>query len=516
MMGSSSRGQRIARTNSVLVLRTGADRSGRDMVSKVDMMPEDEMNTMESNLSEQCSHGDSFWGVDLERQRMLDNLERMGKEDDMSRDNERHHNVLKMRLEWENEYKKSQKQLAYEETLAEQRMRQKYLAAFFTNTSSTPIIETIWRPESHNNNSISQVDVLSGKNKNNKSSSSKKEDQTLRVPSFGQTKGLFHDVGFQQARTLEEGVSATLELGGSESYLEFGESTMKSTVTNAIDDRKMLLQDERKMKKLAEEIMHGHPLYQWDQETLLRESFNALDGDKSGTLTASKLCKVAKNETVKKYLRYTVFGPFIKRRQWRAFLEVLLRETDSPAHDESISLNRFYEVAASLSQETKKPLQRIKTHSEYFTELSCPSDNKVYFAEQARSNNAVSERDLRLHNELWPGDVVWSLYKDGSQWLPAVIVHVHIDYTYDLRYPMSQEELRQSRKEADGNKILRGHSTLSVELKGAKSAEALLKLTLVRNLHESAEEIVKKALLCGDENVMSEVNSILSYNTVRA
>lgn len=506
-MGASTRGQRIARTNPVLVLKTGKG-SGRDMVSKVELNPEEESKMMEDNLNEQCSHGDAFWGVDLERQRMLNNLENMSNEDEMSKDNERRQNVLKMRQEWENEYKMSQKQLAYEETLAEQRMRQKYLAAFFANTSSTPIMETIWRPE--NNSSVPHVDVLSGvKKKNN----SKKEDQTLRVPSLGQTKGLFHDVGFQQARSLEE--DASLGLTGSESYLEFGEGAMKSTVTNAIDYRKFLLQDERKMKKLAEEIMHGHPLYQWDQETLLRESFNALDNDRSGTLTASKLCKVAKNETVKKYLRYTVFGPFVKRRQWRAFLEVLLQEADSPVHADCILPNRFYEVAAALSQETKKPLQKIKTHSEYFAELSSPSENKVYFAEQARSNNEVSERDLRVYNELWPGDVVWSLYKDGSQWLPAVIVHAHEDYTYDLRYPMSQEELRQWRKEADGNKILRGHSSFQGrEGNGKDSAETLLKLALIRNPHESAEDIVQKAVLGGDENVMRAVNAILTYNHI--
>lgn len=511
MMGQSNRGQKIARTNSVLILKNASP--VREALAKTVLVPQEEVKLMESNSEEQCSYGDTFWGVDLERRRMLDNLENMGKEDAMSNDNERQHNLLKMRREWESEHKMAEQQKAYEETLAEQRMRQKYLAAFFANTSSTPIMETIWRPE--NNNHALQLDVISGAKK---TVDSKKEDQTLRVPSFGQTKGLFHDVGFQQARTLEEEGSA-FEGDDSNSYLDLGANSFKSTITNAIDYRKLMLQDERKMKKLAEEIMHGHPLYQWDQETLLRESFDALDGDKSGLLTAAKLCKVAKNETVKKYLRYTVFGPFVKRRQWRAFLEVLLKENDSPeyAYADSISLDRFYEVALTLSLETYKPLEKIKTHTEYFTELSSPSENTVYFAEQARSRNSVTERDLRIFKELYAGDVVWSLYKDGSQWLPAVIVQVHDDYTYDLRYPMSQNELRQFRKMADGNKILRGHSSSpkhgEYEKHNGNSAATLLELTLLRNKHGATlKTLVQKAQETEDKNVMEAVGAILGYN----
>jgi hypothetical protein len=471
------------------------------------LSPEDELATMENSYREQCSYGDMFWGVDLEMSRMLYNLDTMTREDGLSREHERYHNTLELRREWENEHNATLQQQAYQDAVIEQQRRQKYLAAFFANASSVPVMENNWTHGKGNNNEAArkqEVDVLSAGNKK----ANKNEDESLRIPTFGRTKTLFHANGLQQARTLTEDKSMVFEDPLEDSY-----ASINTTITNALDYGKVQLQEARKMKKLAEEIMHGHPLYQWDQETLLRESFTALDSTNSGTLTPASVCKVAKNERVKAFLRYTVFGRYVKRKQWRALLEVLFTSESSPENSDVISLGHFYDIALRLSYETSKPLLKIKTHEEYFEELSSPSENVIFFAEQARLNNFTAERDLALYRDLKVGDVVWSLYSDGSQWLPAVIVSCNADYTYDLKYPMSQDELRSARKQAHGNKILgREMSASGTTENSAEAMSDLLKMNVLRSQHPQAANVAQKAIDTGDPLIMKAVSSILEYN----
>ena len=108
------------------------------------------------------------------------------------------------------------------------------------------------------------------------------------------------------------------------------------------------------------------------------------------------------------------------------------------------------------------------------------------------------------------GDTIWTLYKDGSQWQPAIIEAVNENYTYDIRYPMTQDELRSARKTSADNRILRKGRGL--EQRKSDPAE-LLKINLLRNQHPSAARVVEKALASGDEGLIKSVNNILMLNS---
>ena len=350
--------------------------------------------------------------------------------------------------------------------LEENDRRAQYMRAFFQSTSSAPIMNKTWLPETQQPN----VDILNMTKRERDLIKSKQLDQSLRISKFGVTKTLFHQEGLQKARTLApEGSNVealrenTEKLMASATKLYDEGST--SMYADGFEIGKYELMESQRMVKLAEEIMHGHAIYQWDQEALLKEAFVALDTQNSGFLTPEVVSNIARNETVKGILRFTVLGVFIKLRVrgnvkqkgWRLLLKHLfdLDEQSGPASPPPLTLPKLIEITRQLSYEKAKPLRLIKTHEEYFEELSSTRDDSVFFAEQMRQNRNISERDLALYNQLHAGDTIWTLYQNGSHWQPAIIETINSDYTYDVRYPMTQDELRTARKASADNKILR-------------------------------------------------------------
>ena len=477
---------------------------------------------MEAEYELQHSSGDRFWGIDKERRQMLQDLENMNIEDRLSNDHEKYFKAMEVRQEWDRENQILLKEEAMRQALEENERRQQYMRDFFMNTSSTPVIDNTWLPEAKQLN----VDILNTSKRDRDNIKSKQIDQSLRIPKFGMTKTLFHQDGLQQARTLApEGSSVevfrdgTGELMGSPSHA-FAENSTTSMYANRFEIGKDELIETQRMVKLGEEVMHGHAIYQWDQEALLREAFAVLDTQHNGFLTPEVVCNIARNETVKGILRFTVLGVFIKLRVkgdvaqkgWRLLLKYLfdMDEQSGPASSPPLTLPKLIEITRQLSREKAKPLRLIKTHDEYFAELSSTRDDSVFFAEQMRQSRNMSERHLALYDQLHVGDTIWTLYENGSQWQPAIIEAVNDDYTYDVRYPMTQDELRSARKASADNRILR--KAQGVEQRKSGPGE-LLKINLLRNQHPSARLVAEKALASGDEGIMKSVDNILMYNS---
>ncbi len=475
---------------------------------------------MEAEYELQHASGDHFWGIDKERRHMLADLEIMSREDQLSKTQEQDHKAMEVRQEWDRENQNILKEKAMIQAMEEQDRRQQYMRAFFHSTSSAPVMDKTWLPNSHQEN----VDILNMTKRERELIKSKQLDHSLRIPKFGATKTLFHEEGLQQARTLApEGSSVEAFGEGTEKLMASTtniEGSTTSMYANGFEIGRDELMEGQRMIKLAEEVMHGHAIYQWDQEALLREAFVVLDTQHNGFLTPEVVSNIARNEAVKGILRFTVLGVFIKLRVkgdvaqkgWRLLLKYLfdLDENSGPASSPPLTLPKLMEITRQLSFEKAKPLRLIKTHDEYFAELSSTRDNSVFFAEQMRQNRTVSERDLALYDQLHVGDTIWTLYKDGSQWQPAIIEAVNENYTYDIRYPMTQDELRSARKVSADNRILR--KGRGVEQRKSDPAE-LLKVNLLRNQHPSAVRVTEKALASGDKGLMKSVNEILMFNS---
>ena len=516
MNSPSNRGaQKLGRTNNILVLeKRNFERSSTLAV----LGEEKESMNMEAEYTIQVSHGDTFWGIDKERRHMLEDLEKMMHEDQLSNTLEKYYKAQEVRHRWDLENQLLQKDKAVLEAMEESDRRNEYMKSFFLNTSSAPIMEKTWHLETKQAN----IDLLISKG--GKRTANSTEDMSLRIPKFGATKTLFHQDGLQQARTLAPEASE-LEASGTNKLMSASlvGASIESMYTNGFELGRDQLLEAQRMTKLAEEVMHGHSIYQWDQEALLREAFAILDSRHTGELTPESISHIARNESVKSVLRYTVLGVFIKLRVkgavdrygWRQLLKFLFNidESSGPeATSATLTLPQLIEITRQLSYEKGKPLQLIKTHEEYLAELSSTKDNKVFFAEKMRANRAIAERDLALHDQLHVGDTVWTLYKDGSQWQPAIIETVNDDYTYDVRYPMSQDELRSARKTSASNKILRKGN---VQLERSRNDPVkLLKMSLLRSTHSGAPRVVEKALEAAgeDKELLRVVSNILMLN----
>lgn len=74
----------------------------------------------------------------------------------------------------------------------------------------------------------------------------------------------------------------------------------------------------------------GHPLYQWDQETLLEHAFKVLDKDKKGYLNEEDLQRIGYDHEAHSFLQYTVLWSLIKKRQFKKFYDYLIATSDSP------------------------------------------------------------------------------------------------------------------------------------------------------------------------------------------
>ena len=246
---------------------------------------------------------------------------------------------------------------------------------------------------------------------------------------------------------------------------------------------------------------NGHPYFKWDQEVILREVFDSLDTSHTGVLYPQDVARIASSSQIQYLLSFTVYGAWVKKRKWTVLLDALFGNVmddmnNSIVYDhqqqqqqlgnnvsgqtpdqyngnlssfgicgdnnQGININKWFFVALALSRETNKSLRHVRTDAEHLELLTWNDNyhslegNNIEFAAQARMQHSKCCRDEEISKSAIIGDVIWALHNGGVRWMPAVIENINEDGTWNIKYPLSQVQLRGYRKKAKGNEILTG------------------------------------------------------------
>jgi hypothetical protein len=223
--------------------------------------------------------------------------------------------------------------------------------------------------------------------------------------------------------------------------------------------------------------LDGHPVYKWDQEMILRASFDLLvnnsdnDGE-GGRLSLAYFILNMNQDEVRDLLKFTVFGAWIKLRQWHMFETIFggaEMEQDDDIYREEVSVGQMtlnmegwlQAARAAASEEGVLP-QHIRTQDEHknIVKSSGPwlkilgVGNKAWFADMARDSIYRTSREAYLARRLNRGDFVWGLYGASCCWLPATVTRANDDGTFDLAYPLSSRGLQDARVAASSKELL--------------------------------------------------------------
>ena len=396
----------------------------------------------------QRSFSDSFWGIDLENQNMVMNLDAMQKEDGLSTDYELFRKTQLVHQQWEAEHQELSRNRAVEDAMVDLSARRAYINALFDAQSSEEIFHYKW-------NSSESENVYH-----------RHSNMHLRDPSLvihdqntANSNSLFHLEGLQQARALDNqnfggpgGNSSTSkiqtlgplirgraitpglangmmssQLDGKEtqSNIEPKEQSqsvekIQHTQSGSVEDKQgsflgffdekssvEMLEGEgsfsniTKKKPVKKEItqsekrnsqsFNGHPYFKWDQELILREVFDLLDTKHAGVLYPNDISKIASSVELQYLLSFTVYAAWIKKKKWKTLLLALYgSEEVYQSNSQAITLVHMFDVAGDLSFETNKPIKHIRTEAEHLELLTHDSNfyslegNSVTFAEHAR------------------------------------------------------------------------------------------------------------------------------------
>lgn len=316
---------------------------------------------MEGAENEQRSYGDRFWGYDGEKDNRYKEMSSMGIEEKRSRAHDALRIAIEIQSTWEQEIKEEQYSESFVKALEQVQERRKYLKTVFSTDTSQQIIDYQWstrlkiRPSSDVSTSSESsafkkvksinnlmpkpparsiappIDSLTGLqtsvNKSSSSSSLQRKvvdmDQSSPTPIRSQN---MPAAGEQQKSSLYGGSGslALLMRQHQDGPLDLtGNSEDSATTTSKHVDS-----------------LEGHPDFKWDQEVLLKKSFqelcqSAMEGtpvtSSSHTLILDDINQlgelISSNYNVRKMLRYTVFGSWIKRKEWSKFGEALSERT---------------------------------------------------------------------------------------------------------------------------------------------------------------------------------------------
>ena len=517
----------------------------------VQLEPEAERRLMERNEENQRAHMDKFWGVDHENMHKRRNQELMYKEGLLSAESERLLLIGLQHQQWEQEFQQEAQHEAYKQAVHEMKTRSKYMKALFTSTSSDIVYTYTWDrsglPESQKHD-VQKPQGGSG-NQRNAMRNSLTGDPTLTVinPDHIGTRNTFHLEGIQQARALSVvpgSVGKQGELGreqtlgpllrgrattpgiaqnnmmsmveGDGASLASSSGMKKSQASSFLSmfggNAEGLMFEKRPKKVITEEMkraseaFEGHPHFKWDQELILRQVFDSLDTQHTGELYPSDISALSSNSQLQYLLSFTVFGSWVKKKQWTNFLtalygssalaeggadgnsrmdpnpldlggavEAALGEQHTVSFVEqggwqdnstSITVNRWFLTAMTLAKEKNKRMRVIRTDEEHLSLLTYDNNyhslegNSVDFAARARMQHDKMKRETELISNLAEGDVVWALHNGGCTWMPAVIEKINPDtLTCDVKFPLSQYQLRALRKKAAGAEILNGKAS---------------------------------------------------------
>ena len=544
---------------------------------------------MEKSEDDQRARKDKFWGVDFENMHKRRNQELMFKENILSAEHERLMLARLQHQQWEQEYQLEAQQEAYQQAISEMKTRSKYMRALLTSTSSDVVYTYAW---DRSDLPPSQRHVIDPpKRSEDKLKNSHNGDPTLTIinPDHIGVRNVFHLEGIQQARALSlapgkdrsrgreqalgpllrgratspgiaqdkmmsvvESGSISIASGGTQqsSFLSMFGQNPGSLMFSRKKPRKVITEE----MKRASQAFEGHPHFKWDQELILREVFDSLDTQHTGELLPTDISALAHNLQLQYLLSFTVFGSWVKKKQWSKLLNALygggeisegvegvpsasdlvgippgnnvssVGQSGWQDNNASITVNRWFLAAMASSKESNKSMRVIRTDAEHLDLLTYDDNyhsldgNSAGFAATARMQQEKMKRETEMISNLAVGDVVWALHNGGCTWMPAVIEHVNVaNLTCDVKFPLSQAQLRALRKKAKGAEILNGKSgTRSLKNKSESNvlfSEGRGAVYPGHYLVEERMKVIHKTLEThAGQDIHSALNIVLSYN----
>ncbi len=289
---------------------------------------------------------------------------------------------------------------------------------------------------------------------------------------------------------------------------------------------------------VGENIAHnddldGHPVYKWDQEMILRASFSLMVTSKSnnaslstiirpsggpsgasgnttartavpgyggnvddginGVLHFQKFMKAVTEQQVMDLLKFTVFGAWIKLRQWQAFEALFGLDIDAddelPEDEYTLDLDGWLTAAQAAAKEDGILPHHIRTSEEHKAVVTSQGPwmqylsegNQGWFAELARQQTNRAIREARLKRSIGTGDLVWALYGAACRWLPATIERVNGDGSYNVSYPLSMRGMQEARLMASSRELLQlpSHEPDTLNPRGGETSDERVVLNKV-------------------------------------
>jgi hypothetical protein len=482
-----------------------------------------ELNLMNAAEKEQI-HTDFFWGLDEEAARCAREGREMLDADLLSQAMEQQHRHRALIAMWDEEDLRTRYDEAYMKATVETRSRKNYIKYFHTASSTKEIMHYKWPTRQH----IAPVPF-----KNRESTAwnhpsiailgsevyQPSYEESMDAPLFGimqmdhQSSSVVHTDSLQQTKVINAQFEEDAELsstvlrgknvgsdiaerarfpnakslddthgGGLAASLGLFMTKLPKGKKKGIDMTKMsdLNVDEassaEKLSMHGQTIPHideldGHPVHKWDQEMILRNAFAVMDPGNTGKLDLSTFIKHVNNIHTQSLLRFTVFGAWIKLRQWHMFETIFgaSSEDDEDEYDEDeleqkmvLSLEEWLHAAKAAANEECVLPQHIRTQEEHKKFLTASSPwlkilgvaNKSWYAEQSRECVYRTTREAYIARRINRGDFVWGLYGAGCVWLPATVERANTDGTFDLSYPLSSRGLHEARLIASSKELL--------------------------------------------------------------
>ncbi len=297
---------------------------------------------------------DKFWGLDAQSESIARESMLMNFEDYFSKSHQQWLLTLHRQKQWEEEFKREQLQTSYNNAIKQLDCRKDYLRSLFSSDSTDVIIEYKW-----NSKDQSFLETVS---KGNGGMLDENKEFSLLPMGLGSRSIAVHLDGLQQAKAItseshldslgpslrnrsiqdvvEESLRAPSILHasavapaaplksaqGQRAKAEASKKLLATMLKSSLPMEKSLLSMEELLKSLMttgpkhNAALDGHVLHKWDTEALLKMIFNKLDEGKKGYLVVDDLVRIANNEGIQELMVFTVFGSWVKKKQWRKFL----------------------------------------------------------------------------------------------------------------------------------------------------------------------------------------------------
>lgn len=426
----------------------------------------------------------------------------MGIEDEYSLSLELWCKRLEKQQKWEMEHKQMKFQEAYSNAVGELQERKKYMKTLFSTSTSNDILYYSWGTKplvpadppkclSRMNDSLFQLH----------GSTDSFKLIAMHLDGLQQSKALASDSEVHGPTLRNRNMSSVVEdvlrpepissqgnrsSSGTDSgfSMSLAKSFLAKTSEKSKFDDVFPLALENEIRHI--EALHGHVQHKWDQELLLRMAFNKLDKSKNGYLTDENLSQIARDAEIKQWLKFTVFGSWIKRREWTKFLSILEPTSSTNGMISAVSLNQWLAAAKHASKELCVSRRHMRTDDEHeaLTRRTGPwvdlvgDGRKGWFPQATRDWKVAScERNARLRRTVQVGDCVWALHGRGVLWLPAQVERVvsldggragvgargdsgvfcidaFDEVAYDLKYFLTQSALQHARAVAATKPLL--------------------------------------------------------------